>query len=320
MIEDLLAKEKEFHKINKKLEDKTRNLIKEVDVIINKQGTDTSVRTVEIDRFCTTLSPREKTQICPQDQNKIIETRIRHGPFLSHESAEAYSHSSKEKSKPQKTNAVDKQLSKAYSSENKAVVNFLHAKVDMLQKELELIQVEYKKKCDYCKDLEADKKKDNDEKIKLHSQITALKDTVAKLEDTNAGLQTQLQAVNTENCSLKRDIDGLKKDIKMLNQQSQNYDVRLNRSSENIEKLRNTLKLCNIEEKELRNQIRKLHEDKRLAVKNLEKQRSELLQIFKRQVLLTENLRKQNIYLMANVQVQWAKEEFMKLLNWKPNV
>lgn len=46
---------------------------------------------------------------------------------------------------------------------------------------------------------------------------------------------------------------------------------------------------------ELRDQIRKLQEDKRQGIKHLEKQRLELLQAFKKQLLLIDNLKKQNV-------------------------
>ncbi|XP_011706579.1 PREDICTED: testis-expressed sequence 9 protein-like, partial [Wasmannia auropunctata] len=113
-------------------------------------------------------------------------------------------------------------------------------------------------------------------------------------------------------------LEGFRKEIRTLNQQSTNLDIRLNRSLESNEKLRNALKCSQIEEKELRNQIRKLQEDKKLAIKNLEKQRSELVQAFKKQTLLVDNLKKQNIHLMANGQISLTKEDFAKLLEWKP--
>jgi len=113
-------------------------------------------------------------------------------------------------------------------------------------------------------------------------------------------------------------VENLKKEIRMLNQQSTNFDVRLNRSLESNEKLRSALKCSQTEEKELRSQIRKLQDDKKLAIKNLEKQRSELVQAFKKQMLLIDNLKKQNIHLMANGQISLTKEDFAKLLEWKP--
>jgi hypothetical protein len=45
----------------------------------------------------------------------------------------------------------------------------------------------------------------------------------------------------------------------------------------------------------LREQIRKIQEEKRLALKNSEKQRTEIFQAFKKQVQLVDNLKKQKV-------------------------
>lgn len=46
---------------------------------------------------------------------------------------------------------------------------------------------------------------------------------------------------------------------------------------------------------ELLKQIRKVQDDKELAIKNLEEQRWKLSQAFKKQTLLVDNLKKQNV-------------------------
>lgn len=46
---------------------------------------------------------------------------------------------------------------------------------------------------------------------------------------------------------------------------------------------------------ELKTQIRKLEEDRKLTVSHLGKQLSELIQVFKKQMLIVDNLKKQNV-------------------------
>lgn len=46
---------------------------------------------------------------------------------------------------------------------------------------------------------------------------------------------------------------------------------------------------------ELKTQIRKLEEDRKLTVNHLGKQLSELIQVFKKQMLIVDNLKKQNV-------------------------
>lgn len=139
-----------------------------------------------------------------------------------------------------------------------------------------------------------------------------------KLENVNSDTLTNRQVLSNENIALKKDVESLKKEVKILTQQANNYDLRLNRVLESNEKLKSTLKSTQMEEKELRNQIRKLQEDKRLSIKNLEKQRSELVQAFKKQLLLVDNLKRQNMYLMASEQIRLTEGDFAKLLEWKP--
>lgn len=140
-----------------------------------------------------------------------------------------------------------------------------------------------------------EKKKLDDGQIKLRNQIEMLNDTITKLDRVNSDTLSDYQALSNENTTLKKDINSLRKEIQTLNQQSTNLDVRLNRSLESNEKFRNALKCSQLEEKELRNQIRKLQEDKKLAIKHLEKQRLELVQAFKKQTLLVDNLKKQSV-------------------------
>lgn len=208
-------------------------------------------------------------------------------------------------------------MKKERSPANKAINNFLKAKIDILQNELDVIRTEYKKKTDYCTVIESENKSSEEHKHKLQNQVEALKETVVKLEKANSDLRMNSQTVATENSALRKDVDELKKQVRLLQQQLNNYDIRLNRSFEDNDKLRNTLKCLNIEEKELRSQIRKLDEEKRLAIKKLEKQKSEVIQAFKKQTLLVDNLKKQNACLAASGKIQFTEEDFSRLLDRK---
>lgn len=82
---------------------------------------------------------------------------------------------------------------------------------------------------------------------------------------------------------------------------------------ENV-KLKNTIKLNKIEEKDLREQIRKLHDNETKILKKMDKQRNEILQAFKKQLFLIDNLKKQKAYLEASKKIELTREDFMKLL------
>ncbi|XP_071553436.1 testis-expressed protein 9 [Temnothorax nylanderi] len=298
MSDDLLAKEKEFYRLNRDLQLKTRDVMKTVDSIIHA-----------------------RTENLFNDANPNLEDAkaVRLGDTALRIDKQLRTSSIKVSEAPSVECIDDTEIPKKDSNVgNKAVITLLKGKIDMLYKKLQAVQLEYNNKCDYCKELEVEKKKLDDAQIKLRNQIETLNDTVTKLERVNSDTLSDYQALSNENIVLKKDLESLKKEMRTLNQQSTNLDVRLNRSLESNEKLKSALKCSQIEEKELRNQIRKLQDDKRLAVKNLEKQRSELVQAFKKQTLLIDNLKKQNIHLMANGQITLTKEDFAKLLEWKP--
>ncbi|XP_036144927.1 uncharacterized protein LOC105837804 isoform X4 [Monomorium pharaonis] len=245
MSDDLLAKEKEFHRLNYDLQLRTRNVMKTVDSIIHVHAdkslfsnTNHSFRNYEMEDAKAAYSKNRAPKINRELKKSLI----------------------KVSEIPLGESTKDTEILKDNTIGNKAIITLLKGKIDIFYKKLQSMQLEYNNK----------------------------------------------------------DLEGFQKEIRILNQQSINLDVRLNRSLESNEKLKNALRYSHTEEKELRNQIRKLQEDKKLAIKNLEKQRSELVQAFKKQTLLIDNLKKQNTHLMANGQVGLAKEDFAKLLEWKP--
>ena len=58
--------------------------------------------------------------------------------------------------------------------------------------------------CNYCKELEAESKKQAEAKEKLQNQISSLKDTVSKIETENGNLQLKIQEQNVESAALKK--------------------------------------------------------------------------------------------------------------------
>ncbi|KAH0946079.1 hypothetical protein HN011_007026 [Eciton burchellii] len=302
MSDDLLAKEKEFHRLNRELELKTRDVMREVDSIIYSRVSSNTFSDVNRHSNLTMNDAKmihaENTKLNGQSKTLLIKNPDI--PIMEN------------------TDNIEISLRKDNTLGTKAIINLLKGKIDMLHKELQATQLEFNRKRDYYTELEVENKKLDDAQVKSHNQIGTLNDTIIKLENTNSDMLTNYQIIKNENIALKKDLENLKKEVKVLNQQSNNYDIRLNRLLENNEKLKNTLKCNQIEEKELRNQIRKLQEDKRLSIKSLEKQRSELIQAFKKQLLLIDNLKKQNMYLMASEQIRFTEGDFIKLLEWKP--
>ncbi|KYM94991.1 hypothetical protein ALC62_14586 [Cyphomyrmex costatus] len=287
MSDDILAKEKEFHRLNHDLQLKAQNVMKTVDSIRHVHVGENLFSDVNqlLPKFVVKDAKSIHSEDVTPKKNKQLKTLIKVSEIPLIECTS--------------NNEI---LKKDNNIENKAIITLLKGKIDMLYKKLEVMQLEYNNKCDYYKELEVEKRKLDDVQIKLRNQIETLNDTITKLERINSDILSDSQTLSKENIILKKDLENLKKEIRILNQQSTNLDVKLNKSRDNNEKLRDALKCSQINEKELKNQIRKLQEDKELAVKNLEKQRSKLMQAFKKQTLLVDNLKKQNvcIYFIIN--------------------
>ncbi|KAK9297733.1 hypothetical protein QLX08_008658 [Tetragonisca angustula] len=310
MTEDLLFKEKGFHRLNKELEQKANNLITKIDSVVNtyNNGYLNNSRKYYINVTKEKTAYLNSIEMQNEDDFQVPVKRNSSLPHIFDQSSTL-----KSKVEPQKHS--EDEVSKQKKLANQTVFNFLKGKVDILHNELQTMRVEYKKQCDICKNLESENKK---VEIKLKTEIESLRETIAKLENSNKELQYQSQTLNTENSILKKDLDKLQKQIKITNQQSNNCIMRLNRSLENNDKLKSALKYSEVEEKELKTQIRKLQEDKKLTVNHLGKQLSELIQVFKKQMLIVHNLKKQNACLLAVGQLKLTKEDFSRLLDQKP--
>ncbi|XP_078035142.1 testis-expressed protein 9 [Augochlora pura] len=310
MTEDLLVKEKEFRQLNKELEQRANDLMRNIDLVINTYNNE---RSISCSKIRVTNSITEQTEISgnvTRQENDNIQVSVKRGVSLPYVFGAV--------STKLKTDSQKNQIDEAYRRGNlthETIVNLFKSKIDILQKELQTLHVEYRKKCDACKDLEVEYRK---VETKLQNEIDSLKDIIAKLEDTNKDLQGQSQSLNMENSIIKKDLDKLQKQIKALNQQCNNYSMRLNRSLENNDKLRSALKCSQLEEKELRNQVRKLQDEKKLTVSNLGKQLTEIIHTFKKQMLVLDNLKKQNACLITIGQLRFTKEDFLRLLDQKP--
>ncbi|XP_035743341.1 spindle pole body component 110-like isoform X2 [Vespa mandarinia] len=279
MSDKLLIKEKELYRLNKALEIKTRHVLEEIKSITDRRIHDNSSRQNN-DTYNTTDRNKRNSEYSMNTNNKLLQNiTIERNPISLDTLTEGTSNLSKQNFENfQNQNGANKVneivLYEGNSPENKALINFLKSKIDMLYNELKVIQVEYKNKVNDCERLEGENKKLDCGKLKLHNQVASLKETVTKLENNNSNLHEQNLASTTENSNLR---------------------------------------------KELRDQIRKLQEDKRQGIKHLEKQRLELLQAFKKQLLLIDNLKKQNAFMTAVEHMQLVEEDFSKLLLWKPN-
>ncbi|XP_074107453.1 uncharacterized protein LOC141532820 isoform X2 [Cotesia typhae] len=290
MADDLLIKEKEFHRINKELETKTHKLLEEIDTVINNNFETEIVkfRTQSAFNFFNSEFKSAENQEVKNDRN-----------YFDYEDYEEDIFSLKNENK---------------KNQDVIIIKFLKAKIKLLTGEIDILKDDLKKKCDLIRDLENNNKKTSECKEKLVTQINNLKDNIGKLENNISTQQNDIHAHLNENNSLKKEIQKLNKEIKSMTQQINILDLRLNRSLEDNDKLKTSLKSSKNEERNNVNKIRKLEDHIKVIIKNNERLRQELIQAFRKQSLLVDNLKKQKAYLETTRQVELTRDDFLKII------
>ncbi|CAH1114540.1 unnamed protein product [Psylliodes chrysocephalus] len=288
MESDLLKKEDEFYKENEKLELRTKELMKKVNDVMKIQ--DNLIQE----------SLKTKTDIILAKQNQFKFTK----PAL-----EDNLEFGKNNSLLIPSSVDDMGIKNANQ--------FYKAKLKTLQVEVVKLQADNRKKSDEIRKLQEENQKLLEDKDKWFMSYNSTKNTIGKLEIQASSLNSKFQAKANEVTALKKELDQNKKELKNSNLNSNNLDVRLARSQEENEKLKNALKIVKDEEKEARDVFKKQIDDLTATVKHIEKHKIELLNGFKKQLQLIDNLKKQKMYLETLKIADISETEYLKLLDWK---
>ncbi|XP_014258898.1 testis-expressed protein 9 isoform X2 [Cimex lectularius] len=200
-----------------------------------------------------------------------------------------------------------------------SVARFLKAKGKMLQEELANTKRELTKKTDDWKRIQKELKDSEDQRIKLASDLMNAREKIKRQEGNLNTINERLSMRDSENAFLKKEVEMLKQDLKKINQQYSNNDVKLNKAKEEVEKFKNLLKMSQLNEKEAKEKYRAKEEEMNLTVNKLERHKNALLSAIKKQVYLIDNLKTQKAYLELNGITNYCEEEFLRLLNWRPN-
>ncbi|XP_058795865.1 testis-expressed protein 9 [Phymastichus coffea] len=310
--------EPHFTELNKVLEDRVNNLMADVDAILHKQ--------INIIRFPKQHHNQKQYVVASHVKTDSAE-KLRQNNSVNE--VTSFNFAAKEVNDDCQNDQIawiggngnNIQTLQCQTTTTKttsaSIIRFLRGQITKLQTDLQAIQYEKKKMEGQCKYLEAQirKKEENDEKIR--HQLNCYKDSILKIESANSDLCIKMQAQTIQIISSEKEIENLKTKLISLSQTSTNIGLKLNRTLEENDKLRSSLKISQNEEKEAREYIRKIQEDKRLALKASEKQRTELFQAFKKQMQLISNLKKQKLYMETNKQIQLLEKEFEKILECK---
>lgn len=130
MSDDLLAKEKEFHRLNRQLQLRTRDVLKEVDSIMHTHASSNSCN--HVNRLYSNLMINSTKMTCTEETAKLT------GQSKTIKSPDVVPIESIGNAKVS--------LKKDNTLGNKAIINLLKGKIDMLHKELQATQVEFNRK------------------------------------------------------------------------------------------------------------------------------------------------------------------------------
>ncbi|CAH2005614.1 unnamed protein product [Acanthoscelides obtectus] len=287
MESDLLKKEDEFYKENEKLEQKTKELMLQVNDVMKIQ--DNLIKE----------SIKTKSEIVLVKQHNFKTIKMSGHPL-----------SDIKLNQPELLHDVDEMG-------GKASIQFYRSKIKNLQVENIKLQSENRKKSEELKKFQKEKQKLQEEKDKWFMAYSTIKNNLGKLESQISSANSQLQGKDCEITALKKELDQAKKEVKNLALITNNLEVRLTRAVEENDKLKNSFKTSKDEEKELKESYRKQINELTNSMKSIEKQKLELLNAYKKQMQLIDNLKKQKIYVEGLKMSEFSEAEYLKILDWK---
>ncbi|XP_072377334.1 uncharacterized protein [Diabrotica undecimpunctata] len=277
MESDLLKKEDEFYKENEKLEQRTKELMKQVNDVMKIQ--DNLIK--------ESLKTKSDIDFAKQNNFKFSNKQ---------NCVEKVDYDKADDELGVPTGISDMGVRGATQYYKTRLTTLQGEEIKKLQKENQSFQ---------------------EEKEKWFTSYNAAKSTIGKLESQVSSINSKFQGKTTELTLLKKELEQVKKDLKKSTLDLNNYDVRLTRAQEENEKLKTSLKTLKDEEKEARESFKKQISDLTLTVKHIEKHKVELLNGFKKQLQLIDNLKKQKMYLESLKIGELTESEYLKILDWK---
>lgn len=316
--EELLSKEKEYLKLNKKIQSKTNKVVKEAENAM-KEGKEIFQKSV--------LSFRE-TNAAPKQQsrsNSSLSMKRNDKKSINKESNKRSDGENKllkketlksENLKPAKDliglpgNVTEDDIGLG------ATNRLLKAKLDVLQKEFDKLLGERNDKSAVITSLEEKLRLLDDEKSKITKALSSLQIQIEKNKKDDEDYKKKKESYEVEISNLKKEITKLKRNQKQNETDMNSKDIKLNRTLDELEKYKAQVNALTQEIKDIKESDRKSIEQLIMDNKQLEKQKSEILLAMKKQMQLIDVLKKQKMHIEAAKLLQFTEEEFVKALNW----
>lgn len=304
MDEELLEKEKHYHKLNEELEIKTKELMKEVENVCEKfnlkfTGQKCESRVDKIDK-----------ELCYEETEKS-------GNLVNDNDEKLLSSKSSDEQKNYKDNKVCTEIiDPNYIDENSFdnCDNFsylLQTKVNMLQSELHEVRELYLNKVKELTNLQFNYKKLEKEVIKIKTSSSKVNESKNELKKNYEIIYNKLGIYEAENKFLKKEVESLKM---TLNHTKKRDAIQLKQLLEEIERLNGKLTAVSKGGKQTRKDY--IYTNGECVNKNLYAQKSEAMLLMKKQLQLISNLKKQKHILEIVNPLKFSETKFLSIFNF----
>jgi len=315
--EELLSKEKEYLKLNKKIQSKTNKIVKEAEDAM-KEGKEIFQKSVL--SFRETNAPKQQPRSnsslsLKRNDKKSIDKDLNKKNDVENKALKKEVLKS-ENLKPAKDliglpgNVTEDDIGLG------ATNRLLKAKLDVLQKEFDKLLGERNDKSALITSLEEKLRLLDDEKSKITKALSSLQIQIEKSKKDDEDYKKKKESYEVEISNLKKEITKLKRNQKQNETDMNSKDIKLNRTLDELEKYKAQVNALTQEIKDIKENDRKSIEHLIMDNKQLEKQKSEILLAMKKQMQLIDVLKKQKMHIEAAKLLQFTEEEFVKALNW----
>jgi len=208
--EELLSKEKEYLKLNKKIQSKTNKIVKEAEDAM-KEGKETFQKSVL--SFRETPVPKQRSSSSLSKKKEKNTTEIEKTNINNTENKSL----KKEAPNSENQKSVKELIGLPVSEEDIGLVTtnrLLKAKLDILQKEFDKLLSERNDKSAITHNLEEKLRVLDDEKTKISKTLVSLQNQIEKYKKDDEDYKKKKESFEIEISNLKKEITKLKKNTK----------------------------------------------------------------------------------------------------------
>ncbi|XP_063110320.1 testis-expressed protein 9 isoform X2 [Cavia porcellus] len=198
----------------------------------------------------------------------------------------------------------------------KAQIRFLKAKLHVMQEELDNVVCECNKKEDDIQHLKSQVKNFEEDCARQQRTINVQQSQIEKYKNLFEEANKKCDELQQQLSSVERELENKRRLQTQAATIQSAIEVRLNRALEEAEKYKLELNKLKQNNKDIANEENKKIEVLKSENKKLEKQKGELMIGFKKQLKLIDILKRQKMHIEAAKLLSFTEEEFMKTLEW----